>query len=617
METSKKQGTLNRAAALLLTVGLACRSGISPVPGAAPGAAAPSRRVILISLDGAGARALHDLHRQGALRAGGFERFFREGEVADALIPVDLTLTATNHISLVTGFPPAATGIVGNEFYPGGSLSAQPANAFDATIGTETLWEAVRRQGRRVGVLTWPGADARGERRTASWGLVHTTAADSAPQTVTLSRADWRPVPPGSGPQSIASYSAPSSARVQIGEGAGAQTLDLIAIDSKDDGETGYDSLVLGAGQSQTPLLRAGEWRQVPWVAESPTASWIKLLALAPDLSEVRLYIGGIYRTIAYPNDFAAVLARGGIYWPGSPDNGGLVAGWQGKGGIDLATWTEQAEHMAAFSGETLRFAAARPDWDLLLCYVPVIDLAGHRLLLLDSRQADFSPQRRDDLTRARNRVWQAVDAELQKLLAGLDLTRTTVVVVSDHGMLPVHTAVDPNAVLAGLGVLAPETPTETAGGGPSGPVASALGNGGGAFVYLGTGGDPAARARLLAALPRRYAEWRVDGEAPIEKVLTRQEAARIGLNHPNSGDLVLFARPGFIFRSLPPDLASAPAPVYGAHGYRATHPEMQALYMAVGAGVAPGHRRGTVQATDIAPRVASWLGIDPPRRNP
>ncbi|HYO11771.1 MAG TPA: alkaline phosphatase family protein [Thermoanaerobaculia bacterium] len=594
---------------LLLAAALACRSGAPPAQaGTASAAAAPLRRVILISLDGAGNRTLHDLYRQGVLHKGGFERFFREGEVADALIPVDLTLTATNHISLITGFPPAATGIVGNEFYPGGSLSAETVSAFETPIGTETLWEAARRQGRRVGVLTWPGADAREARRTASWGLVFSTTAELNPQILTLARSDWRPAPAASVPPGIVSHAEWLSARVTVGgeeEGA-ALVLDLFAVDSQDDGETRYDGVVVetgrgdGAGRGPKAALPAGGWGRITWASpQGYTASWLKLLAIAPDLSQIRLYLGGIHRTIAYPNELSESLARREIYWPGAPDNGGLVAGWEGRPGIDLATWTEQAERMAAYSGETLRFAAARTDWDLLLCYIPVIDVAGHRLLLLDPRQSGFSPERRDELTQARTRVWQAVDAELGKLLAGLDLTQTRVVVVSDHGMVPVHTAVDPNAPLAGLGAQV-----------------SAVPNGGAAFVHVDSGEGQAARERLLADLSSRYAQWRVDGEAPVDKILTREEASRIGLDHPNSGDLVLFARQGFIFRSLPADRASVPAPVYGAHGYPATNPEMQALYMAIGAGIAPGSG-GTVHATDVAPRVAAWLGIDPPRRNP
>src|SRR4051812_7428762 len=111
MPTLKK---MHRVPCFLLaaTLALSCRT----VPPAAPPAAAPPppppRRVVLLSLDGADAGTLHRLYAEGALTAGGFARFFREGEVADHLVPVDPTLTATNHVSLATGYTAERTGIV-------------------------------------------------------------------------------------------------------------------------------------------------------------------------------------------------------------------------------------------------------------------------------------------------------------------------------------------------------------------------------------------------------------------------------------------------------------------------------------------------------------------------
>lgn len=591
---SPVQSGAGRFSVLLLAAGLAACSH-APEPASVAGA--QPHRVILISLDGAGNSVLQDLYKQGALRKGGFERFFRDGQVADGLVPVDPTQTSTNHISLATGYPPAATGIVGNLFHPGGLPSSERGNGFDAPIGTETLWEAARRQGRKAGVLGWPGADANGERRTADWGLVVPNTAEHLPQVITLSRADWKPGP-----------DAKTSARVTVGneKDGPTQTLDLVAVDSTDDGQVNYDGVTLPEepGRPGGPL-QVGKWGHVTWTLPNGTgASRLKLLALAPDLSSASLFVDGIYLTTAYPEEFASALTRRGLDRPGPPDNGSLSAGWQGKPGIDIGTWTEQAEHLAAFLGESLRTAAARTDWDLLMGYFPVIDQAGHRLLLVDKRQPDFSPERQDELARARTRVWQAVDEELEKLIAGLDLTRTTVVLVSDHGMLPVHTAVDPNALLAEAGLLAKKE-------------AYVIGDSGAAHVYLeagATGADTAAGAGILADLASRFAAWRIEGEAPIEKVVSRQEAARMGLDHPNSGDLVLFAREGYVFRQLPNGKSAAPAPVYGAHGHLSSRPEMHGIYMALGAGVTPGAGR-TMRATEVASRVAAWLGISPPQR--
>ena len=150
----------------------------------------PLRKVVLLSLDGADAGRLHRLYREGKLAAGGFSRFFREGQVADRLMPVDPTLTSTNHISLATGYPADRTGIVSNLFHPAGSPFLETVSGFAASIGTETLWEAARRQGKRVGVDSWPGADGTRPRRRADWGMAYTKSRPPA-DLVTVESGLW------------------------------------------------------------------------------------------------------------------------------------------------------------------------------------------------------------------------------------------------------------------------------------------------------------------------------------------------------------------------------------------------------------------------------------------
>lgn len=466
-----------------------CRTALPPAGG--------SGRVILVSLDGASAVELHRRYRAGEFEAGGFSRFFEEGQVASSLLPVDPTLTAVNHISLATGFPPAATGIVSNNFHIAGSPWGERMSGFSAPIGTETLWEAARRQGRRAGVWTFPGVDDAGPRRRGDWGV--------------------------------------------------------------------------------------------------------------------------IYGGKAYPSDFAAEIESRGLVWPGPPDDESLEATWEGKPGIDLATWTAQAVRFGDFFSDGLAYAAGRQDWDLLLGYVPTIDEAGHELLLEEPRQPGYTPERRDEFAAVRAKIWQAADRGLARLLAAVDLKTTTVMIVSDHGMIPVFARIDPNALLreAGLATLGPDGRVD-----PVGSKALAISNGGVSLVYLAPGLAADERATILADLTRRFDRLDFDGERAIEKVLGRGNLGPIGLDHPNGGDLVLFARTGFTFaeRPLPGGAVGAPTDVYGMHGhlYRGGQgdPRLAGIYLALGRGV----RRqslGAVKNTDVAPRAATYLGIDPPRRSP
>src|SRR5437588_10769828 len=144
----RRAGWLALAALLVVTAGPA-GLGAKPLNPNAPkkpppstekpkgGPAAPrlTRRVVVVSLDGAGAAELQQLWRDDLLDEGGFARFFREGEVASALVPVDPTLAAPNHVSLATGAAPDHTGIVGNHFHPAGTPDFAKASGFSFPIG--------------------------------------------------------------------------------------------------------------------------------------------------------------------------------------------------------------------------------------------------------------------------------------------------------------------------------------------------------------------------------------------------------------------------------------------------------------------------------------------------
>jgi hypothetical protein len=592
---------------------LSCRT--APPESPPPPPSATPRRVILLSLDGASADELHRLHREGALTAGGFARFFDEGQVADWLVPVNPTLTAPNHISLATGYPPGQTGIVGNAFHPPGAPFLETVSGFAAPIETETLWEAARRQGKKVGIVTWPGADDTSERRRADWGMVYVNTPDREAELVTLEPRSWTP---SNGP-GIDSRSPILATQVTIGESPAAQKFDLLAVDQTDDGKVTYDGVVVReAGGENRPPLSVGAWQDVPCRVNSTapprdTLCAVKLLELGADLATARLYFAGLYTFRSYPADFAAEIAKRGLVWPGPPDDRRLTEAWAGKPGIDLETWIQQDVRFARFFGDGLLATVQRPGWDLVMGYMPVLDEAGHQLTLTDPDQPGFSPQRAEQLAAARQRVWEAVDQELARLLAAVELRTTVVAVVSDHGMAPVHTVLDPNVLLREQKLLAADAEGEILEAGTS---AYAIGSGGVSQVYVAP--DAPDRGDLLVKLRRLFTDWEIAGKRPVELIFGRHDAFEAGLDHANSGDLTLFFREGYSAhgRLLKEGRASAPADVLGMHGYFNTHPEVNGIYMALGAGIGKGSA-GIVRNLEVAGRVASWMGIEKPRPAP
>jgi hypothetical protein len=326
------------------------------------------------------------------------------------------------------------------------------------------------------------------------------------------------------------------------------------------------------------------------------------------------LYFAGKYPLRAYPAEFEAALHRDGLIWPGPPDSDLLDETWAGRQGIDLDTWVEQAERFSTFFMDATLAAVRYSEWDLFMAYTPVIDEAGHQLLLIDPRQPGFSPERAATLDAARLRIWQSVDRELARLLAAVDLRTTTVLVVSDHGMMPAHTRIDIDALLRDWGLLVLEADGETPA--PESR-ADSISAGGMCHIYLKPGLPDA--DRLLEQIRKDLAAWSERNGRPIVRMLTREEAAEIEMDHPNSGDLILIMEPGYLLRheSDPvTDKPLSPTDTYGMHGYLNHYPAVHASYLAIGAGIKKGNP-GTFRNTEVAGRVAEWLGIEKPRERP
>ncbi len=188
--------------------------------------------------------------------------------------------------------------------------------------------------------------------------------------------------------------------------------------------------------------------------------------------------------------------------------------------------------------------------------------------------------------------------ALLGELLAVIDLDRTIVVVLSDHGFAPVHTQIRLNVVFADRGLI-----TLDADGKPTTARVTLAATGGTAYLYLD---DPDARAEVDAALAAA-------GDV-IAAVHGRDEIARLG-GDPRA-DYLLVAAPGHHISERRTGPVVSPSGGRGDHGMMPDDPAMAASFLAVGPGVTPGDL-GTIAAADVAAMLATWLGVDlrSPRR--
>ncbi len=191
--------------------------------------------------------------------------------------------------------------------------------------------------------------------------------------------------------------------------------------------------------------------------------------------------------------------------------------------------------------------------------------------------------------------AFEHVDRLLGELLAALerspDWSRTTLVVLSDHGFLPVEREIRLNALFRERGLVQVDAEGKAASA-----KAASVENGGSAYVYVL---DPAAEAEVRAAL---------DTIKPaIGKIYTREEIAASG-GDP-AATFAVDAAPGHAFNDRVTGPAVVERPGRGHHGFSPRDPAMAASFLAFGPKI--GKRDlGAIRMIDVGPTIARWLGV-------
>jgi predicted AlkP superfamily phosphohydrolase/phosphomutase len=283
--------------------------------------------------------------------------------------------------------------------------------------------------------------------------------------------------------------------------------------------------------------------------------------------------------------------------------------------GIDLDTYLEQAERLDRYLDHMAEWVLANEDPDLVLAYHPSADEYQHASLITDPLQWAYSPGRALAADEGLKRIGQSIDLSVATMWKALDQERDALVVVSDHGQMPIFEIVAANRVLAGEGLL--KTVDENGGrrvAADTPMVATTSGAAIGLYLNL-VGREPTGVVTaeeapdILRRAARAFADLEIEGRPVVEKIFTRSEAAVIGLDSPNSGDLVVFLAPGFAASAGLEGPILEPSRYYGQHGYLASHDAMCGVLFARGAGLKRA-RLGEVEATAVAPMLARWLGF-------
>ncbi len=220
----------------------------------------------------------------------------------------------------------------------------------------------------------------------------------------------------------------------------------------------------------------------------------------------------------------------------------------------------------------------------------------------LDAAQHKHGPMPTNDISR---QTLEKTDAMIARLIkAQLAVYPDSIIaIVSDHGFHPVDATINLNAAFASAGLV--ELHED---GRLKSWKAYSWSSGGSASVVLKDKGDITTRDAvdtILTALEQ-------DPDSGVASVLRGELAVKEGALEEAS--FLVDARGGFAMGgALTGDVMKPQAKTTGAHGYRNTHPEMNASFLVVGPGVKPGKNLGTIDIRQIAPTLARELGVSLP----
>jgi len=171
---------------------------------------------------------------------------------------------------------------------------------------------------------------------------------------------------------------------------------------------------------------------------------------------------------------------------------------------------------------------------------------------------------------------------------------RTTYFIVADHGFKAYTRQIRPAVALSIAGL--------------TGKV-HVVNEGGTAIVYV----DRAHRDEVLPRAEKAFAS--VEG---IDRIVHTDGYAALGLptpdRDPQMGDLFLTAKTGYSFSAAAGGPVTAEVPqIGGSHGYVASDPEMDAIFIASGYGIRGGLKLEMIANIDVAPTIAKLLGVSLP----
>ncbi len=613
---------VGRCSIILVAAGLLYGCGPASLPDALTPSAAPSPTphprpaVVVVALDGARAGAVDEWLSAGAMPH--LARLAGRGVRAEHAETVNPALTVPAYAALGTGAYPDRAGPVAGRFRrPHAALDRRVDGAAPLVLAVEPVWRTAMRHGLRAATAFWPGADPDQPDQRADYTVATGDGGvPSALHTLAFTPASgWLDEPPSFAPPQESSFPI-------VGQNGGRRAVvHVLAVDTSDDGTAGYDTFYLSTDKSideRNGRLVEGRWAALEISENLHSGAYFRIAAssvASPTAPlELTVFQSRISYTRAWPAELLQRLDRQFGFPPPPPDEDALRQGW-----LSPADYVDMAGRRAQWMMDVALYLRRTYQPDLLLTRQTSIEEVGRRFLLVDGEQPGYSAQRAEEYAAYRERAAGITDDNLGRLWSAVDGDDAVLMVVSDHGLAPVHTRVNVNALLAQAGLLALNPDDGAVVLGESKAIAVA--SGATANVYINLQGrdrpgivprdEYTATQQAIVDLLSRTSD--PDGQPVFARIRRRHDLSDLRLDSPLSGDVLAQAEVGYALADeLGLEEVFSPTLVLGQAGHDATWPQMYAVFVAAGPGVRRGVTIGPMRVVDVAPTVARLLGVPP-----
>ena len=649
-----------------------------------------AKKLILIGFDGGNPPFIEKFVREGRLP--NISKLMEEGVYSETF-PVMPCDTPTNWCTIVTGAWTGTHGITSFHVHlPGEPLNRMHFSVRSYWSKAEFLWDAAAKVGKKTAAIMWPvsfpptckscifidGTGPGDPQWRLDYSVLYTTKPigesyrHRADIPVKLTEASgWRNVP--------SSRSKPLEATVEVSSGAamvwtekGWESLEVstpkktsvkhhvLIIDSEG---SGYNKVIIAREKDASkPLatLKPSQWSG--WIYETlergtlseeekrldfrelPKGAFkgyfrYKLVELSRDADVFTLYRTDIFMASgwAYPENLTQELIENV-----GPFIEGLELTTPTLAHGDWETYFESIDMQVEWQIKASKYLKEKYNPDLLLVQIHTQDAINHQLARdIDPNNPNYDPAKAEVAWERFARTYEDVDRLVGGIMKECADDETLIVLLSDHGAIPVYKLAWVGVALMRKGLLAYKRDPET--GKTVVDWSKTKAYPWRTYIFVNLKGrdpdgivEPEDYKKVQEQIIQALYEMRdpETGECPIALAVRKEEAEILGQWGERVGDVLYYLKPGYTDVDLDRDRALKlsveeletlrdvePSSEICAHHQflpNVTYGGMsvKAVFIMKGPKVKKGYRRRTpIWQVDVAPTIAYALGIPEPKQ--